>query len=209
MTKGAGLWMVLLAAAIVLGGCGGSEDNELNLSGKRVAFLVAEGVHSREMEEPMDYLRQRGAEVVVIGPTVGVVSAYDVPGKEFLVEKSLEEIVANQFDALVIPGGRSPEILRYNRKAVELVRQMDEEYRIIAAICHGPLVLAEANVIRNRQVTGTPGIRATLTAAGGQWDKKTCVRDGNLITAQGPSDIRAFGREIAIALVWPPVLRDP
>jgi protease I len=111
-------------------------------------------------------------------------------------ERSIRDVTHNQFDALVIPGGYSPDHLRMDPRMVDLTRDMARSGRPVAAICHGPWMLAEADVARGRMMTSWPSIRTDLVNAGAKWIDREVVEDGNLITSRKPSDLDAFSEAL-------------
>jgi protease I len=169
------------------------------LTGKRVAILVAEGFQDQETLDPMNFLRDRGAEVVVIGPSVKTVTAYN-SDKQVQIEKAVADVTASEFDALIIPGGHSPQRLRDEAEIVDFVRAFYETDRTIAAICHGPQVLIAAGVMDGKRATGYEGISDELIEAGADYKDRPLVHDGNIITSRVPDDLPVFSEAIANAL---------
>ena len=170
------------------------------LEGKRVAIMVAEGFQDAEALVPMAYLINRGAQATVIGLEPGEVKAYNTDITA-MIEKPVAEVDVDDFDALVIPGGHAPGVLRQNEEAVELARRFVEAGKITAAICHGPQVLVTAGVLEGRQVTCIGGIRSEVTEAGATFQDVPMMRDGNVITSRNPGDLPDFSRAIAEALM--------
>lgn len=170
------------------------------LQGKNIAFLITEGFHDGETMFPMGYLINHGANITVIGVEKGEYTAYnsDVTAK---VAYSVDDVSPADFDALVIPGGRSPANLRKHDNVISFVREFVEAGKPTAAICHGPQVLVTAGVISGRTLTGVGGIREEITGAGARFEDVEVMVDGNLITSRTPPDLPAFSREIAQALV--------
>lgn len=170
------------------------------LQGKNIAFLITEGFHDSETMFPMGFLINHGATVTVIGVDKGEYTAYnsDVTAR---VAYSVRDVSPADFDALVIPGGRSPANLRQNDDVISFVREFVEADKPTAAICHGPQVLVTAGVISGRTLSGTGGIREEITEAGARFEDVEVMVDGNLITSRTPRDIPAFNREIVQALM--------
>jgi protease I len=165
------------------------------LVGRRVAVLAADGFEYAELALPVKALRAEGADVEVIslrrGKIVGV--NVSVPGGRARVDRTIEEASAANYDALFIPGGFiSPDLLRQSEAVREFVRAFDRAGRPIAAICHGPWVLASSGVLQGRQVASWPGTRDDVINAGGTWRDEMVVRDANLVTSRGPQDIPGF-----------------
>jgi protease I len=159
---------------------------------RRVAFVLADDFEDSEFAEPYAAVREAGHETVVIGLRAGN-KVNGKKGKEtFVVERGPDAADVSQFDALVIPGGYSPDKLRVNEQIVAFVRGMTEAGKPVAAICHAGWLLAEADVVRGRTVTSWPSIRTDLTNAGANWVDQEVVEDGNLITSRKPADLPAF-----------------
>ena len=166
-----------------------------SLQGKEVAFLITEGFHDGETLFPMGYLLNRGAKITVIGIKPGAYKAYN-SDVTVHVEKSVTEVSKDDFHALVIPGGRSPDTLRKNEAVVAFVKDFFHTDKPTAAICHGPQVLVTAGVIKNRTLTGFPDIKNEISGAGGTFKDVEVHIDGNLITSRIPDDLPAFSRAI-------------
>ncbi len=165
----------------------------------RVAVLTAEGFHDGETLFPLGYLKTRGAEVSVIGIDREEVKAYNSDVTVF-IEKTVYEVSAAEFDAVVIPGGRAPAVLRENERVLEFVRESHEAGKILACICHGPQVMASAGILDGKAATCVSGISEELEEAGALYRDEQLVRDGNIITSRVPADIPAFSRAIGDAL---------
>lgn len=158
----------------------------------RVMFIVASDFEDSEFRVPYDQVLQAGHEAVIVGVEAGK-QLKGKKGKEILTaERAAKEVSANEFDALVIPGGYSPDRLRMSPEMVELVRDFFEAGKPIATICHGGWMLAEADILDGRTVTSWPSIRTDLINAGANWVDQEVVEDGNLITSRKPDDLNAF-----------------
>jgi protease I len=165
------------------------------LKGKRVAALAADGFEQIELTVPMKALRAEGAEVDVISLRHGKILGMNLhePGRRVRVDRTLAEIDPAEYDALFVPGGFiNPDVLRQSREARVLVRRFDELGKPIATLCHGPWLLASAELVRGRQITSWPGIRDDLIHAGATWRDEEVVRDQNWISSRGPQDLRPF-----------------
>lgn len=165
------------------------------LKGKRVAALAADGFEQIELTVPMKALRAEGAEVEVISLREGKILGMNVhePARRVRVDRTLATIEPAEYDALFVPGGFiNPDILRQSREARVLVRRFDELGKPIATLCHGPWLLASAELVRGRQLTSWPGIRDDLVHAGATWRDEEVVRDENWISSRGPQDLRPF-----------------
>jgi protease I len=162
----------------------------------KVAFIVDEMFEDSEFRVPYDGVRQAGHEAVIVGLSSGK-KLEGKKGKETVTtDVSIEEVSPEEFDALVIPGGYSPDKIRTNEKMVELTRSILQSSKPVAAICHAGWVLAEADVIRGRTVTSWPSIRTDLVNAGANWIDQEVVEDDNLITSRKPDDLDAFTKSL-------------
>jgi protease I len=162
----------------------------------KVAFIVDEMFEDSEFRVPYDGVRQAGHEAVIVGLSSGK-KLEGKKGKETVTtDVSVDEVSPEEFDALVIPGGYSPDKIRANEKMVELTRSILQSSKPVAAICHAGWVLAEADVIRGRTVTSWPSIRTDLVNAGANWIDQEVVEDDNLITSRKPDDLDAFTKSL-------------
>lgn len=170
-----------------------------NLSGKRVAVLVDNGFEQVELTSPIEALRDAGAEAVVVSPQQDKVKAWDRKdwGETFDVDMPLERARADDFDALVLPGGvMNPDRLRTNERAVQFARAFFDAGKPVASICHGPWLLVEANVVRGRRLTSYPSLRTDLRNAGAEWVDESVVVDSGLVTSRNPDDLPDFNRKM-------------
>lgn len=198
---------VLLVATLALSGCPRQPEEPVveepeqvvDLTGLKVAVLIAEGFHDGETLLPMEFLKERGAEVRVLGPEVGEVKAYNSE-QLVAIEKAVAEADVEYYHALILPGGRGPAVLREHEGAVEFVRAFVESGKPVAAICHGPQVLITAGVVEGRTMTCFPGMAEELQAAGAIYVDQEVVMDGNLITSRVPDDIPVFNEAILASL---------
>lgn len=165
------------------------------LEGMRVAILAADMFEQVEMTEPRKALQQAGAQTVLVSPSEGQVQGakhYDKADR-FPVDMPLERANAEDFDALMLPGGvANPDQLRMNKKAVEFVRAFFDTGKPVAAICHAPWTLVEADVLRGRRITSWPSLQTDIRNAGGEWVDEPSVTDQNLTTSRKPDDIPKF-----------------
>ncbi|MFW6204038.1 MAG: type 1 glutamine amidotransferase domain-containing protein, partial [Actinomycetota bacterium] len=157
----------------------------------RVAFIVDELFEDAEFRDPYERCKEAGHEPVVVGRAAGR-QLTGKKGMTITTDTGSAEVSVDDFDALVIPGGFSPDKVRTDRNLVELTRAMDEAGKPVAAICHAGWVLAEADVLHGRTVTSYHSIRTDLKNAGATWVDEEVVEDGNLITSRNPGDIPAF-----------------
>jgi protease I len=164
-----------------------------------VAILVENGFEEVELTEPRRALDDAGAETRIVSPREGKVRAWDEKdwGGEYDVDLPLESARADDFDALLLPGGvMNPDKLRMDERAVAFVRDFFQAGKPVAAICHGPWVLVDAEVLRGRRVTSYPSIRADLSNAGASWVDEEVVVDAGLVTSRKPDDIPAFNAKM-------------
>ena len=165
------------------------------LEGRSVLFIAADGVEQVELTQPWEALEKAGARLTLAAPKAGQIQGVNGmdKGDMFTAERSLADVSAADFDALVIPGGvANPDKLRMEPKAVELVRDFIEADKPVAAICHGPWVLIEADAVRGRTLTSWPSLRTDIRNAGGTWVDKQVQVDQKLITSRNPDDLPAF-----------------
>jgi protease I len=166
----------------------------------KVALILGEMFEDSEFRVPYERLRQAGHQVTVIGARAGQ-ALEGIKGKEKVTpEVSVDQVKASDFDALVIPGGYSPDHLRTNIKMVGLTRELFLAGKPVAAVCHGPWMLVEADVVDGRMVTSWPSIKTDLINAGARWVDREVVEDGNLITSRKPDDLPAFSAAVLRAL---------
>lgn len=177
-----------------------ADEHEGPLAGKHIAFLVAEGVHDAETLVPLGHLANRGARVTVVGPSTGLVDAYN-SDIQILVGKTVDQVDADDFDGLVIPGGRSPANLRQHEDVVAFARAIVEAGKPVAAICHGPQVLVTAGVLEGKTATAVGGIADELREAGAEYVDVAMARDGNIITSRVPGDLPDFCAAFEAALL--------
>jgi protease I len=169
------------------------------LTGKKVAILAADGFEEVELTKPRAALEEAGATTTVISIESGKIQGMNHAdkGETVAVDQTLEEAKAEDFDALMIPGGlMNPDALRSSEKALEFVRHFFREGKPVAAICHAPWVLIDANVIRGRTVTSWPAIKTDVRNAGGNWVDQEVVVDTGLVTSRKPDDIPAFNQKM-------------
>lgn len=183
-------------------------SNTTSLTNKNVAMLATDGFEQSELLEPQDSLKSRGANVHVISiNNSDTIRAWDQKdwGKTVKVDKQIDQVDVSDYDAVVIPGGQiNPDILRTNKKVVEFISAANnqEKTKAIAAICHGPWLLAEANIIKDKHATSYPSISTDLKNAGAIWQDQAVVVDGKLITSRNPDDIPDFVDAIAQKLIY-------
>ena len=169
------------------------------LKDKRVALLVDDGFEQAELTEPKQALEEAGAEALIVSPQQETVRAWDETdwGDDFTVDLQLTEAGAEEFDALVLPGGvMNPDKLRCNEAALQFVRAFFRDGKPVAAICHGPWTLIDAGLVKGRRMTSYPSIQADLKNAGAEWADQEVVVDNGLVTSRSPKDLPAFNRKV-------------
>lgn len=169
------------------------------LGGKRIAILVDNGFEQVELLEPKKALDSVGAITTVVSPAKNKVKGWNVKewGNEIPVDVPLEKAKAEDFHALLLPGGvMNPDHLRMNPGAVSFVKEFTDAGKPVAAICHGPWTLIEAGAVKGRTMTSWPSLKSDLTNAGANWQDKEVIRDGQFVTSRKPDDIPAFNREM-------------
>lgn len=165
------------------------------LKDKKVAVLVENGFEEVELVEPVNALKEEGADVKIVSPQKDKVKSWDRTdwGKKYDVDINLDDASSDEFDALLLPGGvMNPDYLRKNEKAVEFVKSFFEAGKPVAAICHGPWTIIETGLLKGRTVTSYPSIKTDLINAGAKWVDEEVVVDRKLVTSRKPDDIPAF-----------------
>jgi protease I len=168
----------------------------LVLYGKTIAFLVTDGFEQIELTEPWQAIKHAGGTVKLVSPKIeGTIRGvhHDVQGEEFIVDVLVSDAIVEEFDGLVLPGGVfNPDALRLDKKSVQFVRDFFDAHKPIAAICHGPWLLIEADVVRGKKLTSWPSLKTDIVNAGGTWLDQACVCDQGLITSRSPDDLSDF-----------------
>lgn len=174
-----------------------------DISKAKILFIATDGFEQSELFDPRNALLDAGAEVTLASNKADPIQGmkHDVKGDTIKPDKSLDDVSAENFDALVIPGGvANPDALRMEESALKIVRDFIAASKPVAAICHGPWLLAEADVLSGRKVTSWPSIRTDLRNAGAEVVDQEVVVDGNLITSRKPDDIPAFNTALITAI---------
>jgi len=165
------------------------------ISDAKVLIIASDGFEESELFGPREILLGQGAEVILASPDLNPIQAtvHDDPGKTIRPDMRVDEARAEAFDALLLPGGvRNPDHLRTNKTVIDLVRAFADQDKPVAAICHGPWLLVEADVLRGRTATSWPSIRTDLRNAGAKVVDEPAVTDGNIVTSRKPDDVPAF-----------------
>jgi protease I len=161
----------------------------------RILIMATDGFEESELFGPRAILQARGAAVFLASPSLTPIQAtvHDDPGKTIRPDLTVDEANADDFDALIIPGGvRNPDQLRLHGNVIALIRRFAEQDKPVGAICHGPWLLVEADVLRDRIATSWPSIRTDLRNAGAKVIDEAAVTDGNIVTSRNPDDVEAF-----------------
>jgi protease I len=169
------------------------------LKNKKVAILAADMFERVELEEPRRALEDAGADVEIVSIHDGEIQGFDHfdPANKVTVDRTVEEVSPDDYDALMIPGGvGNPDQLRGDENAVAFVRGFHRAGKPMAVICHGPWVLVESGAVRGKRVTSWPTLETDIRNAGGEWVDDEVVVDGSLVTSRKPDDIPAFNREM-------------
>ncbi|MGZ3403012.1 MAG: type 1 glutamine amidotransferase domain-containing protein [Phenylobacterium sp.] len=165
------------------------------LRGKKVAVLATDGFEQSELQQPVAALKDAGATVEVISPKTGEIQGYQHhdKGEMVRVDRALADAKASDYDSIVLPGGvMNPDALRLEPKAIEFVRAFAEAGKPIAAICHGPWTLINAEAVEGKRMTSWPSLEADLRNAGARWVDEEVVVDEGLVTSRKPDDLPAF-----------------
>jgi protease I len=162
----------------------------------KVAFIVDELFEDSEFRVPYERVKDAGHEPVIVGLEAGKRIEGKKGRETITTDVSIDEVTPDQFDALVIPGGYSPDKIRLSKGMVELTRSIATSDKPVAAICHAGWMLAEADLVRGKTVTSWPSIQTDLRNAGADWVNQEVVEDGNIITSRMPDDLEAFSKSL-------------
>jgi protease I len=176
-----------------------AKNERHTLDGKKIAILVAHGFEEEELTSPRKALDHVGAETEIVSPEDGKVKAWKYTdwSTEMDVDVPLDSAKADDYDALVLPGGvMNPDHLRRNAKALDFVRAFFQTGKPVGAICHGPWTLIDAGVVRGRKMTSYESIQTDLKNAGANWEDQEVVVDNGLVTSRKPDDLPAFNRKL-------------
>ncbi|HVT54680.1 MAG TPA: type 1 glutamine amidotransferase domain-containing protein [Xanthobacteraceae bacterium] len=171
----------------------------MDVKGKKVAILATNGFEQSELEVPRDRLQEHGVEVKIVSPESGEITGWQNKdwGSPVKVDITLDQASANDFDALVLPGGQiNPDLLRVNEKALNFIRAFYQQKKVIAAVCHAPWLLIETGIIKGRKATSYKSIKTDVINAGGKWEDSEVVTDQGIITSRNPGDLEAFSNKI-------------
>jgi protease I len=166
---------------------------------KRIAILATDGFEEIELTSPKEAMEKEGFEVHIISPEPGKIKAWDKTdwSKEYKVDKTVKEVSAKDYNALMLPGGViNPDHLRTKQEALTFVKDFFQQKKPVAAICHGPWTLISANVVKGRTMTSYNSIKDDLINAGANWIDKEVVVDEGLVTSRNPDDLPAFNAKL-------------
>jgi len=169
------------------------------INNARIIILATHGFEQSELEVPRDQLNAAGAEVHVMSPDGEAIKGWDDGdwGREAEVQFKLGDVKPSAYDAIVLPGGQiNPDILRTIPEAVEFVKSMHNDGKVVAAICHAPWMLVEAGIVEGRKVTSYPSVSRDVKNAGGLWEDSEVVTDQGIVTSRNPGDLDAFVAKI-------------
>ncbi len=167
----------------------------MRLKGKRIAILATNGFEQSELEVPRDRLKEEGASVDVISPEGGEIRGWEKKdwGRAVKVDKTLDKVRADDYDAIVLPGGQmNPDLLRINDKALKFIRAFYDQKKVVAAVCHAPWLLIETGIIKGRKATSYKSIKTDVINAGAKWEDSSVVTDQGIITSRNPGDLEDF-----------------
>jgi protease I len=170
------------------------------LDGKRIAILAEEDFEDSELIVPMWGMKNAGAKVLIVGSGSQEIYQGKRGSVSIRVDTTADKIKAADLDAIIIPGGSAPARMLKHKSMVDLVKKANELGKVIAAVCHGPQLLAAAGIVRGRRLTSCPAAAAELKAAGAEWVDEAVVSNGNIITSRKPADLPRFNKAIIEAL---------
>jgi len=172
----------------------------MSLKGKRVAILVEQDFEDVELTEPLKAMKDAGAQIFIVGS--GSQTSYQGKRGKATIKADIDadKVRAEDFDAIIIPGGYAPDKMRLHQPMIDLVKKAHDLGKVIAAVCHGPQLLISAGIVSGRRLTSWPSVAIDLKNAGAIWVDEPIVRDGNIITSRRPSDLPVFNSAIIQAL---------
>lgn len=171
----------------------------MELNGKTIAILATNGFEQAELEVPRDRLKAAGATVHVVSLQAGEIKGWDKKdwGRPVKVDKTLDEVSAAHYDAIVLPGGQiNPDLLRVEPKALKFIKDIFDAKKIVAAVCHAPWLLIETGIAKGRKMTSYKSIKTDVANAGAKWQDSEVVVDQGVITSRNPGDLEAFSLKI-------------
>ncbi len=171
----------------------------MHLKDKKIAVLATDGFEQSELEVPRDKLKAAGAAVEIVSLKAGEIRGWDKKdwGRPVKVDKTLAEVSASDYDAIVLPGGQiNPDLLRVESKALAFIKEFFNQKKIVAAICHAPWLLVETGIAKGRRMTSYKSIKTDVMNAGAKWEDSEVVVDEGVITSRNPGDLDAFSAKI-------------
>lgn len=175
------------------------QTKKIKIMSKKVAILATNGFEESELSSPKEAIEKQGWTAHIISPESGSIKSWSGAdwSNSYDVDKTLDEVSSSQYHALVVPGGViNPDKLRRNEKAINFVRDFFKEHKPVAAICHGPQILIDAEVVEGRELTSFPSIKKDLQNAGAKWVDKEVVVDSGFVTSRTPDDLPAFNDKL-------------
>jgi deglycase len=171
----------------------------MQLDNKKIAILATNGFEQSELEVPRDKLKAAGATVHIVSLQAGEIKGWDKKdwGRPVRVDKTLSEVSADEYDAIVLPGGQiNPDLLRVEPRALAFIKDIFNQKKIVAAVCHAPWLLIETGIAKGRKMTSYKSIKTDVINAGGKWEDSEVVVDAGVITSRNPGDLDAFSAKI-------------
>lgn len=171
----------------------------MQLDGKTIAILATNGFEQSELEVPRDKLKAAGATVHVVSLQAGEIKGWDMKdwGRPVKVDKTIDQVSPDDYDAVVLPGGQiNPDLLRVEPRALDFIKKIFDQKKIVAAVCHAPWLLVETGIARGRKMTSYKSIKTDVMNAGAKWEDSQVVVDQGVITSRNPGDLEAFSAKI-------------
>jgi protease I len=171
----------------------------MKASGKKVLIIATNGFEQAELEIPRDRLKAAGVTVVIASPEEGEIKGWDKTdwGRPVKVDKSIDAVKADDYDAVVLPGGQiNPDLLRVNPTALKLIKDFYNQKKVVAAVCHAPWLLVETGIAKGKRMTSYHSIKTDVSNAGAAWEDKEVVTDQGVVTSRNPGDLEAFSNKI-------------
>jgi deglycase len=171
----------------------------MRASGKKVLIIATNGFEQAELEVPRDRLKAAGATVEIASPEKGAIKGWDNTdwGRPVKVDKSIDAVKADEYDAVVLPGGQiNPDLLRVNPKVLKLIKDFYNQKKVVAAICHAPWLLVETGIAKGKRMTSYHSVKTDVINAGAAWEDSAVVADQGVVTSRNPGDLDAFSKKI-------------